>query len=376
MTAPSTAPAPDLLTLRLHWVNRIQQLRAAPGEHAFHVLAALALLGVAILALYPALQRVAAWQPQHVHIAGATVLLFALLQFAARGAAQRCKSSMTEGWLATSAWSVQGRLAALRRRVLHDALLHLLLLSALLLLWQLMRTGALPHLLWLALATLWCSVPPVALWLWTRKLDAAATTRPNTVLAAASVPAGLGGRDLLQHGWRAPPLRSQRRQALLALLLLPGGMSGLLGQVVLILLCVLLWGGRCLTHYRETVFASSRWLRVTVAPPTWLAGALLPALSWRMALVLGIATLSLYAAGAPVLWLILALLAALALLSLSCLLVLVHRERPRACRLAIRVQCLALLLLVQSLPPAALLVWIFLMLRALRALRGSISRLP
>jgi hypothetical protein len=313
------------------------------------------------------------YQPNQPQVVGGLLVALLILSACARRDAQQWNRQMQHGWLSASAWPVSARTAALRRSVLYRCVLRLAGFWLMLGLLQQLRTPAAPALLWSGLLALSVLAIPAAL-LWTLH-DVANFKAPRATAtpAIAPVPGGSSGLLLLRHAWRTPPLQSQRLQATLGLLVLPGELSGIKALAVIFVLLALLWGGRCFRHYRESCFAATRWLAATRLPSTRLAAALLPPLLWRLAWLTALMLWACAAAGAPLPWLALSSAVLIALLTLNMALVLVHRQQPRQYRVAASTQTLLLLLLAQSVAPLSAVLWLLLAVRAWRIIRTPIG---
>lgn len=364
-----TITAPDRLLRQFALHNRWQQWRTAPAEHLFHLLAALILLLVLGFALLPSLRSGLAGTPDPAQLSIMAALIAGLLALAVRADVRRHWLQIEQGWLAASAWPHAARLRALREAVLLQCGRRVLLLWLVLLAVKVLRESPLPGLVWVLAAAVSVAGLVLAL-LWTGAgMAPAVSPQVHYQAAARAVPPGSSGLGLLHHAWRTPPLRSQRWQGLVLLLLVPGGLYGIAALAALVLVMAWLWAGRCLRHFRESCFASSRWLAATTLSGRQLLGALLPPLLLCLALVSAYSLLGAWASGASGVWLLLICAVLLALLSINVLLVVVHRHAPARWRMAATIQSLCLLLTAQAAPILLLVLWPLLAGRALAALR-------
>jgi len=339
---------------RHEWGNRLAALRAAPAQPLFHALV-LALLGVLLLPpLVDALRDpegpLAAAIARWPWLVVGAVLLACLWQQA--GAHARAQHERTHGWLSAQPVQPRARRRHARRAAGRVALLQGAVLVAL------AATVALPGGVRLGLL----AIPVVAF--------TAAWLRGPGATAEASRWARRD-RSIVRRGtgrvWRwqlaqAQDVLGPRRASLLvavlavlALLPMNAGLALLLAALAAALTLLLLAGA-----WQRSVAvlpAAHRWLQAQPVRGSRLLAQWLRVPLAILAVALVTAGLALVVAGAQRLWLPMALL----LVALACLhlgAVAAERSRPRRIPVAVSVQCLVFLGVLQAFPPAAAPLWL------------------
>jgi hypothetical protein len=339
---------------RHEWGNRLAALRAAPGQPVFHALLLLALAAVLLPALVgelhdpvgPLAVAVARWPWV---VLGAVLLACAWQQLVAH---RRAQHERMHGWLSAQPVQPQARRGHARRAAVRVAVLQVVVLVAL------AATVALPR--GVALGLLVMPVAALAIeWLRSPGLapEGSVWIRRDRTVVRRGV-----GRVWRWQLAQAQDVLGPRRASLmvtvlvvLALLPMNAGLALLLATLAAALTLLLLCGA----WLRSVMVLADahRWLQAQPIRARRLLGRWLRVPLAILAIALVTTGLALVVVGAARLWLPIALLL-VAFASLHLGAVASERGRPRRIPVAVSLQWLVFLGVLQAFPPAAAPVWL------------------